>query len=233
MNSLQKQWLSLKNARPQDKALEMKIWTLICWQCKARAFGLQMLLSVWVCVWICVGPFLVVCSLDLSPPQQCVCMYMWPCMRASFDWASLPPSLFSDTLAPCLFASSLHLSIPSSTPSCHPPLAGLHLPLSSGEITRAQKCCPTALQHSLCPASLHQHTRLGTHTQRPELYVFTVHPDLCVRVLLLRVIHSLVLMKVNEKDPSSSYGLSCPQLLAVCLIFHCNAADLGDEQWAT
>lgn len=48
---------------------------------------------------------------------------------------------------------------------------------------------------------------------RLELYVFTVHPDLCVRVLLLRVIHSLVLMKVNEKDPSSSYGLSCPQLL--------------------
>lgn len=53
------------------------------------------------------------------------------------------------------------------------------------------------------------------------------------RPLLLGVIHPLVLMKVNEKAPSSSYGLPCLQQLPVCLIFYCNAADLGDEWWAT
>lgn len=150
-------------------------------------------LSLWIAALTC--PLL---------SSVCACMCVRACVHHLIGPLSPPllyhSSLFSDTLARCLFASSLRLSIPSSPPSCLPPLAGLHLlavlrgnyqsseMLSYCTATLALPCLPLPT-HVWTYANTHTHTHIyneDRHGQRnnptctQRLHSTITHPFHCI-----------------------------------------------------
>lgn len=165
-------------------------------------------------------------------------------VRASWCWCAhlmgwtrvprlLPPlphsSLFSDTLACCLFAFSLYQAFkypstpPSVAPSLPPSLAGLYLPAVLGgnyQSSVTVSGCTAMLRFAL-PVQ-HTHTHMDTQIQcrhgpkqtRHSNYIDILLSNVCLEQsegafhcaassIMLRITTSIVLMQVNEKEPSS------------------------------
>lgn len=104
----------------------------------------------------------------------------------------------------------------------HPLLLAFTCPQSSGEITRARLQCPAALRCSALPYPYSTHTHMDTQIQcrhgpkqaRHSNYIDILLSNVCLEQsegafhcaassIKLGITTSIVLMQVNEKEPSS------------------------------